>query len=965
MHLCRAFGALACVALILSGCAPQDGSESDAHQSIDPQAGVPALASIPLQAPLDSILAVGIDHYYAGAYPQARAYLEESSRRAVLIEDTASWSNALTWLGLVARMEHDYAGASRFGERALELARLAGLEDQMWRPLNLLGLVAWEESRLEEAVDLFARVMDEAARSGQTRGISVAAGNRGLVYEALGELELARVGFEAMYQGGVVLADTLLIANALTNLGMLSVRTGDVGAAITYLEEAVPLQLTVNAYGAENAIGQLGTAYALAGDLGAAYARLDSAASLSRSLGMRGEEGENLRMLADLYRDAGDRPRALRTYAVARSILDEAGWRIEAGAALRSEAEVLAEQGDLRRARERVELALETHELVGALPESLRDHLALAEIDAREGRWADSQKRLSDAAQLAERVGARRERIAVALSRARVADAANDAAGILSGLADAGDLAEWGPDTRWEGYLLRARGLKNEGRSAEAIDAGFEAVNSLERVRGTIGSPILRSSYSSARQRAYGDLVLSLLAVGRDEEAFHVSDAARGRLAAEHAAASPESVTAQFDAGAAAERERLLRRIDLLLDSLNASPDSERARRQRLDEARVEYEAFQVRAMEQASHGDVRQDAPPSIQAIRSALVPGEALLQYLVTPDTLVAFVVGPMGLSASRTAIRAENLASRVRLAREMMKSAPGGGRGPPGTLESLFRTLIQPALDMGALDDVERLIVVPHGVLSYLPFAALRNSERGEYLVEQFTLASLPTAGSLPHFRERAAAPGASSGTAFAPFPQTLPGSRTEVDAIQASIGALPRLGQSSTEASVRAALAASGIVHLATHGVMNARSPLFSRVELAPGVRARSDDDGRLEVHEILALRVAADLVFLSGCETALGPSGATRFEQGEDFTTLAQSLLVAGADVVVATLWQVGDASAAEAATLFYEGLPGVDPSTALARAQRAMIAHADLSEPFHWASYVVSGVGGAWSPSKP
>jgi CHAT domain-containing protein len=940
-------------ALILLGCAEDRGGE--AEDAIDGSAVSPAVP-VPAAAPLDSIRATGVDLYYQGAYPAARAYLEEAARRAVMADDTAAWSDALLWLGFVARMQLDYDEATRLGERALELERLAGLDDGVWRALNLLGLVAWEQSRLEEAAELFARVMDEAGRTGQARGLAVAAGNRGLVYEALGEFALARSGFETMREGGLALNDTLLVANALTNLGMLAVRTGDVEHAIVHLEAAIPLQLAVNAYGAENAIGQLGTAYALAGELGKAHAQLDSAMSLARFVGMRGEEGENQRMLGDLYREAGDWPRALRTYAVARSILEEAGWRVEAGAALRSEAEVLAAQGDLGRARDRIALALQLHQDAGALPESLRDLLALAEIEALDGRMQEAAWRLQEATGLAERVGAPRERIAVALSRARVADATGNAAKVLAVLPGDVDLETWGIDARWEGHLLRAKALRREGRLDEAIDAGDRAVDAVERVRGSLSSGILRTSYAASRQRVYGELVLALLAAGREEQALEISDAARGRVALEHVALAGSTPASWVEGRLLAERERLLRRIDVLLDSVNASPDAQPARTRRLQEARLEYEAFRIRSAERST-SDGRPTSVASFDAIRASLEPTEALLEYFVTPDTVVGFVVTASTMTITRSPIRAENLASRVRLARELTTNPEGGARSPRGILEGLFAVLIQPALDAGALEDVRSLTVVPHGVLAYLPFSALRDPRAGDYLIERFAIAALPNAALLPLLRGRDGRPRTDGGSAFAPFPQHLPASRAEVEAVARLLaGSAPVLGDAATEAAVRSALGRAGTVHLATHGVMNARSPLFSRIELASGA-GTSADDGRLEVHELLEMPISADLVFLSGCETALGPAGATRFERGEDFATLAESFLVAGARDVVATLWRVEDASAAALAALFYDARGGAGPAVALAEVQRAMIASPDLSEPHHWAAYVVTGAG--------
>lgn len=135
----------------------------------------------------------------------------------------------------------------------------------------------------------------------------------------------------------------------------------------------------------------------------------------------------------------------------------------------------------------------------------------------------------------------------------------------------------------------------------------------------------------------------------------------------------------------------------------------------------------------------------------------------------------------------------------------------------------------------------------------------------------------------------------------------------------------------------------------------RNPLFSYIELAPRRRPNAEDDGFLELHEVLELDIRASLVFLSGCETGVGTAWTTRFAPGEDYATLAQAFLYAGAGNVIATLWRIEDAGAARFTATFYERLVGRDPAAALAAAQRAAIDSDDLSAPYQWAPYTVSG----------
>jgi CHAT domain-containing protein len=101
------------------------------------------------------------------------------------------------------------------------------------------------------------------------------------------------------------------------------------------------------------------------------------------------------------------------------------------------------------------------------------------------------------------------------------------------------------------------------------------------------------------------------------------------------------------------------------------------------------------------------------------------------------------------------------------------------------------------------------------------------------------------------------------------------------------------------------------------------------------------------------------VFLSGCETGAGASGSTSFIRGEDYTTLAEAFLFAGARNVVSTLWRIDDQGAAAFAAAFYKELAasGRSPVEVLARAQRALLAQPKYASPFYWAAYALSGDG--------
>ena len=151
---------------------------------------------------------------------------------------------------------------------------------------------------------------------------------------------------------------------------------------------------------------------------------------------------------------------------------------------------------------------------------------------------------------------------------------------------------------------------------------------------------------------------------------------------------------------------------------------------------------------------------------------------------------------------------------------------------------------------------------------------------YLIEKYSIAQLPSASSLVALRASRNSRTTETqlgGVVFTPFQSELPASARESRAIRGRSNSWTGIaGRAATERELRAALSRGGTIHVATHGLMNPLNPLFSRINLADGTGEPSDD-GRLAVYELLSMKTGADFVFLSGCETALGPAGSNRFQ----------------------------------------------------------------------------------------
>jgi CHAT domain-containing protein len=924
----------------------------------------------PAGTPLDGFLAGAQDAYAAGQFDRAVARYEALYQQATYQQDVPMQARALTWAGLAHWKLGNHQDSRRVGEAALALKRRHGLEDQYWRSYNALGLLAWLESRLSDAQAYYADALEVARATGDRTAEAKSLMNLALVQTELGQFAEARAAFVAQQAVLAELDSTRLEGMAYNNLGMLEIRVGNPQGAIPLLHRAIDLYQAVGYNtGIQNALGQLGTAYTALGDAHRAFMMLDSALVLAAAQGLDQEQASDLEALAELHRGAGDFRRALAVYDSAKRINARLGLDLETGMDLRGEADIYVTLGDLARALQAAHQALNIHRAVGAPMEVVFDLLTLAEIQDGLDDSAAAVSGLAEARTLADALGARIARVAVGLTEARLADRHRDAQAVLASLERIRpDVSRGGYGAEWEAYLLESKALARVGRNREAIQAGRRALRTVERVRGTFGSGMLRTAFVADKADVYAHLIAILLRDGQVEEAFAVADAARGRALLERLSASRPSGEPVNEP--LAQGETLLREIDQLVESIDYTeqefpPDIRTDDHQdelgrlyeRLSQLRLEYEGLLVHAAEtDQPRAALLGAAAIDVQAVQAALEPRELLVEYFVPPEAtgvVMVFAVSRRHIHVLETPIATRNVASRVRVTRDLI--ARKGASGQLATvLSGLHTALIQPLLATGLVRDVDDLIVVPHRALGYLPWAALIDSTTNRYLVQDFTIRIVPSAAALPVLSQ-ARRTGAAGVAAFAPFPQRLPGSRLEIKAVRGPGPVTRFYGRQASERSVRHALAETSVVHVASHGILNASNPMFSRLELARDHGADPSDDGRLEVHEVLGLRIGSDLVFLSGCETGIGSAQATVFLPGEDYTTLGQAFLHAGAGSVIATLWPVWDASGAAFAGEFYRALDGQGAAHALARAQRAMLAERASAHPIHWAAYQLIG----------
>ncbi len=343
----------------------------------------------------------------------------------------------------------------------------------------------------------------------------------------------------------------------------------------------------------------------------------------------------------------------------------------------------------------------------------------------------------------------------------------------------------------------------------------------------------------------------------------------------------------------------------------------------------------------------------PEVAAIQAAIPGDTTMLTYYVAPalssldyeGEVFAFVVTQEDLQVVALPVTPNELTTAIAAFR-LDESAQGE------QLRSLYDWLIAPLT--GQLT-TSHLVLAPHDVLNYLPFAAL-SSESGHVLADDFTIAYTPSATVYTVLQQTRPTPQREVALVLgnpAAGLRDLPHAAAEATIVADLLGTTALLEETATESAFRAGLGTATVIHLAAHGVFDVRQPLSSYVALAPD----ADHDGRLEVREVYALPLgAAPLVVLSACQTAVGELTA-----GDEFQGLTRAFLLNGARGVVASLWSVDDAATTALMVAFHENrLAGMSDAEALAAAQRAVReheAHPEWALPYYWAAFVLVGPG--------
>jgi len=830
----------------------------------------------------------------------------------------------------------------------------------------------------QKALEYYNQSLPLRRAVGNRSGEAVTLNNIGLVYSELGEKQKALEYYNQSLPLRRAVGDRSGEATTLNNIGGVYSELGEKQKALEYYNQSLPLSRAVgDRTGEASTLSNIGTVYSELGEQQKALEYFSQSLSLFRAVGNRGGEAATLNNIGGVYSELGEKQKALEYYNQSLPLSRAVGNRSGEAVTLNNIGLVYSDLGEKQKALEYFSQSLP---IVRAVGDRSGEARTLNNIGSVYSALEEQQKALESYSQ------------SLPLSRA-----VGDRSGEATTLANI------------------AFTKRNQGKFAEALTDIESCLKIIESLRTKVASPELRTSYFATVQNYYQfyiDLLMQLHKTqpksGYDTKAFEASERSRARSLLELL----QEANADIRQGVAPELLQKERNLQQQLDALEKRrievlnrPNHTPAQQAELEQQRqtliAQYQDIQTQIRTTSPrYAALTQPQPLTLTQIQQQILDENTiLLQYSLGKERSYLWAV----TKTSITNYELPKAADIEKVARNFLDTVTNQlYRNIPNKVAEANNALSQMILQPAAAQlGQKRLLIVGDGVLNYLPFAALSlpgksGENRNPPLIVDHEIVLLPSASTLGILRqnysdrqpptrtlailadpvfsgndERIKNP--SSATTEQAVESANPGlsrsrgnnnvqfsrlkfTRQEAQIIQALVPANSRTEYLDFEASRATAtspnLSQYKIIHFATHGLVNSTHPELSGVILSLVDEKGNPLNGFLRLTDIFNLKLAANLVVLSACQTGLGQN-----IQGEGIVGLTRGFMYAGAQRVVVSLWSVDDEGTATLMSSFYQGMlqKGLTPAAALRAAQLELWKQEKWHSPYYWAAFNLQG----------
>jgi CHAT domain-containing protein len=835
---------------------------------------------------------LGAAYSFLGKYAKAIEYLQQNLALAREIKDRFGEGRALSNLGATYGSLGNYAKVIEYSQQSLALAREIKDRDGEGTALGNLGFVYRFLGNSAKAIEYAQQSLAIAREIKNRRDEGVALGNLGSAYSFLGNYAKSIEYKQQSLAIAREIKDRLGEGRALGNLGLTYSFLGNYAKAIEYKQQSLAIAREIkDRLGEGSALGNLGLTYRSLGNYAKAIEYAQQHLGIAREIKDRLGEGSALGNLGIAYSFLGNHAKALeyaqQSLTIARKIKD----RLGEGGALGNFGAVYLDLGKYAKAIEYTQ-----------------QHLAIArEIKNRRGEvyaLGNLGIAYSFLGNYAKAIEYTQQQLVIARSI---------------------------KDRDGEGTALNNLGFTflKAGNPTEAEKMLVNAIQVWESMRQMLGSnDANKVSIFEEQARTYRTLQQVRVAQNNPIAALEIAERGRARAFVDLLTQGLSSGSTNPVIASAPNREQ----IGQIAKAQNAT----------LVQYSIIYDDFQIQGKQVGRES---------------------ALYIWVIQPTGKITFhQVDLKPLWQKHNASLASLIVGNQEFLAVRSRSSTGSAQPQPD-LPTLHQLLIDPIQTLLPKDPNAHVIFIPQRSLFQVPFPALQDAS-GTYLIEKHTILTAPSIQVLDltrQQRQKLAQNQSHSGRALVlgnptmpsvslslgePKQQLspLPGAEAEARAIAPLLNTQAITGAQGTKAQIVQKMPQASIIHLATHGLLDDVRGLGSAIALAPS----GSDDGLLTAEEIFDMKLQANLVVLSACNTGEGRI------TGDGVMGLSRALISAGVPSVIVSLWAVPDAPTSELMQSFYQNLQN-NPDKAQALRQAMLATMKTHPGPRNWAAFTLIG----------
>ncbi|MBD1893156.1 tetratricopeptide repeat protein [Coleofasciculus sp. FACHB-129] len=878
---------------------------------------------------------IGYVYNNLGQYPQALEYLQQAFAIIREIGDKAGKGAMLNNIGEVYRLLGQYPQALEYYQQALAIHKEIGDKATEGATLNGIGAVNHDLGRYSQALEYYQQALAIHKKIGNKAQEGTTLGNLGGVYNNLGQYPQALEYYQQALAIHKKIGDKAQEGTTLNNIGRVYDSLGQYSQALKYLQQALAIAQKIGAKATEGAaLNGLGTVNHNLGQYPQALEYYQQALAIHQEIGVKVREGTTLNGIGGIYDSLGQYSQALKYYQQALAIAQEVGDKAQEGTTLNNLGLVNHNLGQYPQALEYYQQALAIAQGIGDKAQEGATLNGIGGIYDRLRQYPQALKYYQQALAIIKEIGNKATEGATLNNLGAVYTNQEQYPQALEYYQQALTIVQEIGDKAQEGTTLNNLGFvyNTQSEYTQAETTLFAAIEDRESLRARDLKDDQKISIFEQQAITYQLLQQVLVAQNKFDQALLIAERSRGRALVELL----DSKLSQNPSNQPDIKPPILQEIKQIASEQNAT----------LVQYSIGYENFKVKEKKEWQQSK---------------------LYIWVINPTGEIAFK--EVDIKSLNTSLQdlvttsRDDIGVRGRSLFDVTVVNPQP-QNSTEKLQQLHKLLIAPIAHLLPKDENERVIFIPQASLFLVPFPALQD-EQGKYLIEKHTILTTPAIQVLnltrkqKHNGQRAAKDVLVVGNPTMPKIQIgelvakldpLPGAEKEAIKIAKFFNTEALTGSKATKTTVMQLMQKSRIIHLATHGLLDDFKGFGvpGAIALAPNGKADDAIDGLLTAGEIFDMKLQADLVVLSACDTGRGDI------TGDGVVGLSRSLISAGVPSVLVSLWAVNDDSTAFLMTEFYRNLQQ-NPDKAVALRQAMLTAMKQYPNPKQWAAFTLIG----------